>query len=195
MKEIEVRFEVNEEQILKVEKLTKLETKNRVLDISYGEFGFDSYEITKKVRRIRNVDGNISLEIKIKKGSTNEKGLLITNSREESKPLTSVKEGDKEFREQGLLPYLYLDRVRETRTCKDLIICIDRFDILGTYMEIEFQDSNIEELKEFLKLVNIKNYESKPVYGDILKERLLDPEFKLLFEENLQKITSNQNVR
>ena len=87
-------------------------------------------------------------------------------------------------------PYLYLYRTREIRTYKDLKIVIDELDLLGDYVEIEYQDSNNAEaeLEEFRNLIGIVN-EPADKYGDIVKNLLeTDAEFQNKFNENLEKI-------
>lgn len=71
----------------------------------------------------------------------------------------------------------------------------DEFDIIGNYVEIEYQDSdNIEkELKEFIQLIDI-NGEEQDMYGGIIKDKLSnDKEFRKLFEINLEKILNIHN--
>ena len=39
-------------------------------------------------------------------------------------------------------PYLVLDRYREVRKYNNLLIFIDEFDTIGSYIEIEYQESD-----------------------------------------------------
>ena len=87
-------------------------------------------------------------------------------------------------------PYLYLKRTREVRIYKNLRIFIDEFDILGNFVEIEYQDSE-NEVQEFIKLIEIQGPE-QDMYGGIVKDKLeIDENFKEIFAKGLSKILEN----
>ena len=70
-------------------------------------------------------------------------------------------------------PYLYINRRRQIRKYKSLKIFLDDIELLGNYVEIEYQDSkNVEvEIEEFKELFDIKGKEEK-LYGDIFKDKI-----------------------
>ena len=87
-------------------------------------------------------------------------------------------------------PYLYLKRMREIRKYKNLKIFIDEFDILGDFVEIEYQDSKneVQEVEEFIKLIGIDGTE-QDMYGGIVKDKLeSDEDFKEIFDKGLSTI-------
>jgi hypothetical protein len=67
-----------------------------------------------------------------------------------------------------------------------LKLFIDEIDMLGTYVEIEYQDTEDAEVKilTFLKKIGI-DYEPAPLYGDIFKVLLEDENFKKEFDKRL----------
>ena len=65
-------------------------------------------------------------------------------------------------------PYLVLDRYREVRKYNNLLIFIDEFATIGSYVEIEYQESEKEEVYKFIELLGLNN-EEQDKYGDIVK--------------------------
>ena len=65
-------------------------------------------------------------------------------------------------------PYLVLDRYREVRKYNNLLIFIDEFDTIGSYIEIEYQESDKDEVYKFIELLNLDNKEQDK-YGDIVR--------------------------
>ena len=183
--EKEVRYTIDKKQKDRIIKLTEpLKKRIKMLDITCGYEGFDSYQKYGYICRIRQKGNKKTLEVK---NYTNNKECI-----EQAINLDKVADGVNYLKLIGMKPYLYLNRYREVRKYKGLKIFIDEFDILGDYVEIEYQDSKNEqeELNEFINLINIK---SKPcdMYGGIVKERLSsDKEFKKMFLDNLEKILS-----
>ena len=86
-------------------------------------------------------------------------------------------------------PYLYINRKRQIRKYKSLKIFLDGIELLGNYVEIEYQGSkNMEvEIEEFKELFDIKGEEEK-LYGDIFKDKIdKEKEFQKIFTERLEK--------
>lgn len=93
-------------------------------------------------------------------------------------------------------PYLYINRKRQIRKFKDLKIYIDEVDMLGNFLEIEFQEASNEEkqIQEILSHFNIKNIEQK-LYGDIFKEKIeTDINFKAEFERKMKYFINNDII-
>lgn len=61
-----------------------------------------------------------------------------------------------------------LDRYREVRKYNNLLIFIDEFDTIGSYIEIEYQDSDNDEAYKFIELLDLDNKEQDK-YGDIVR--------------------------
>ena len=136
--EKEVRYIINNEQRDKI--LANTEPyKNRVemLDITCGYDGFDSYDKYGFICRIRQKDNKKTLEVKNYSNSNEclEQTILLEN----------IADGVNYLKLIGMQPYLYLKRFREVRKYKNLKIFIDEFDILETFVEIEYQDSSSTE--------------------------------------------------
>lgn len=163
-------------------KTTPLIEKVHMLDITCGAYGRDSLAKTGKVFRVRQKPNKISLEIKKR---TNNNDWI-----EESIKLESVQQGVNFLHLAGMDPYLYIDREREIRKYNNLKIFFDDIELLGKYIEIEYQDSNNaeSELAEFIKLFNIDG-EPQPLYGTIINEKYeTDPVFKKVFDEKLTNL-------
>lgn len=185
--EKEVRYSVTDEQISCILKnTTPNKSRTEMLDITCGYSGFNSYNEYNFICRIRQKDGKKTLEVK---NYFNENECL-----EQSITLEKITDGINFLKLIGMSPYLYLKRFREVRTFKSLKIFIDEFDLIGKYVEIEYQDSsNVEEeIKEFMLLNKIEGT-PQDMYGDIVKERLEnDLEFKKTFDDNLEKILNEK---
>ncbi|MBQ2872383.1 MAG: hypothetical protein IJE89_00065 [Bacilli bacterium] len=156
-----------------------------MLDITCGYVGFESYSKYGFICRVRQKGNNITLEVK---NYINKDECL-----EQSIKLEKIIDGINYLKLIGMKPYLYLKRYREVRKYKNLKIFIDEFDLIGSYVEIEYQDSKNakEELDEFIKLINIKDL-PQDMYGSIIKDKLSqDSEFREKFEINLEKILNN----
>ena len=184
--EKEVRYKINDKEKNIIIKLTEpfLE-KSSMLDITCGYDGFNSYSKYGYICRVRQKGNKKTLEVK----NYNNKKECI----EQAINLDRVSDGINYLKLIGMKPYLYLKRDREVRKYGNLIIFIDEFDIIGDYVEIEYQDSNngISEVNKFIKLVGIDGIE-QDMYGGIVKDKLeKDIEFRKIFNDNLDKIISN----
>lgn len=169
--EKEVRYLASKEIINKIISETlPYKERQHMMDITFGYDGFNSLSKYGFICRIRYKNDKRVLEVKKKI----EEGWL-----EQEINLADLGEGINFYKLIGMTPYMFLNRYREARKFKGLKIFIDEIDIVGDYVEIEFQDSNDakNELLEFLKLVGIQGPE-QDLYGDIIKERLqTDKEF------------------
>lgn len=187
--EKEVRYQINKDTIEKILEETKeYIPRDEMLDITCGYNGFDSYSIYKYICRVRKKGNHCSLEVK---NYSNEQECV-----EQSITLNDARDGINYLKLIGMKPYLYLKRYREVRKYKDLKIFIDEFDILGDFVEIEYQDSKDSKktVEEFLNIIKIKE-EPKEMYGDIVKKKLReDVEFKELFENNLEEILKGKYI-
>ncbi len=181
--EKEVRYTVNDAIWNAVyENTTPLIEKTHVLDITCGAFGRDSLAKTGRVFRVRQKPGKVALEIK--KRTDNNDWI------EEAIKLESVEQGINFLHLAGLDPYLYIDRQREVRQYKGLKIFFDDIELLGKFIEIEYQDSPSAEteLKEFIEKFNIVD-EPQPLYGTIINDRFEnDPEFRAVFSAKLESL-------
>lgn len=182
-KEKEVRYLISKEQIGEIIKnTTPYKEKMEMLDITCGYDGFNSYSKYGFICRIRQKGNNKTLEVKnyINKNECMEQAIK----------LEKVADGVNYLKLIGMEPYLYLKRTREVRKYKNLKIFIDEFDILGNFVEIEYQDSEneVQEVEEFIKLIEIQGSE-QDMYGGIVKDKLeSDENFREMFAKGLSKI-------
>ncbi len=166
MKDIEeeIRLEVTKDQIKQIKDITKeYKEDTRMIDITCGKYGFDSLSKVGYICRIRQKYDKITMEIK--------KYLEDEKCIEKSIKIDTVEDGLEFFKLLDLTPYLTLKRNREIREYNDLLIYIDRFDDIGDYIEIEYQNSSREEALNFAKSLNIK-LDFKEKYGDIVRKRV-----------------------
>lgn len=187
--EKEVRYCISKKQIELIKNSTiPYKERTKMLDITCGYDGFDSYSKYGFICRVRQKGSNITLEVK---NYFNKEECL-----EQSIKIERVVDGVNYLKLIGMKPYLYLKRFREVRKYKNLKIFIDEFDIIDNYVEIEYQDSQNAkmELEEFINLININGPE-QDMYGSIIKNKLkTEPKFKQLFEFNLNKILNETNI-
>lgn len=181
--EKEVRYKINDEQKEKILLLAaESKKKEQMLDITCGFEGFDSLSKLGYICRVRQKGNKKTLEVK---NYSNENECV-----EETIELDKLSTGVNYLKLIGMKPYLYLCRTREIRKFNDLKVVIDELDLLGDYVEIEYQDSkdSENELQEFRKLIGIIN-EPADKYGDIVKKLLeTDNSFQEKFNDNLEKI-------
>ena len=180
--EKEVRFLVDDDCWEKaIENTLPQQEKIPMLDITMGLFGRESLAKTGKVFRVRQKPNKISLEVKNK---------IKDGWQEESIDVDSVERAVSFLYLAGMKPYLYISRTREVRNFKNLKIFLDDIELLGKFIEIEYQDSvnAEEELNEFISICDIVG-EKQPLYGDIINFRYdNDLKFRLKFEAKLNSI-------
>lgn len=185
--EKEVRYRVINKQ--KIEKIIanteELESRNNVIDLVMGWNGFNSLNDYGFICRIRKKNENIKLECK--KRVSNEEW------NESSIGLSTIKEGYDFLSLLGMKPYMYINRYRQVRKYKDIDIYIDEVDMLGDFIEIEYQntDNEKEQIESFIESFGIDS-EKQKLYGDIFRERVEnDKEFQKEFNSRLLEFIHN----
>lgn len=180
--EKEIRFKIESDSKIKEIELEteEIQEKSETIDLVLGWKGFESLDKYGFICRVRKKNDEIYLECKKK---------IKDNIWNESKiKLKEFSEGINFLSLIGMKPYLYINRKRQIRKFKDLKIYIDEVDMLGNFIEIEFQEAQNEkdQIQEFLSYFNIKNIEQK-LYGDIFKEKIeTDINFKKEFEKKMK---------
>ena len=180
--EKEVRYNVKKEDIKRViENTFPYKERQHMMDITFGYDGFNSLSKYGFICRIRYKSNKRIMEVK--KKTTD--GWL-----EQEIDLTDLGDGIIFYSLIGMTPYMFLNRYREVRKYKGLKIFIDEIEILGDYIEVEFQDSldAKNELQEFLSLIEGDKIE-QDLYGDIIKKKLkTDNEFSDKYITALNKV-------
>lgn len=185
--EKEVRYKINRMQKENIINETEiLENESRTIDLVMGWNGFESLNKYGFICRIREKNGKIELQTKKK---------IKDNEWEETKiELNSFEEGYNLLRTLKMEPYLYINRIRQVRKYEDLKIFLDDIDLLGNYVEIEFQDSKDADknIQKFIKKFQIEDKKEK-LYGDIFKEKIeLDKNFEKDFMKKIQYFLKNE---
>jgi len=187
MLEKEQRYAVTEEQIIKVLEVTEPSIeKKEMLDVSFYKNGENLYELYKYIVRIRQKGERKTLEIKKYKNDE-------TTCLEGSISLDSIKDAVNFLALMDLTPGIYLKREREVRKYKSLDIFIDRFDVIGDFVEVEYQGSEnaLKEITEFRKECGIDG-ESEDMYGGIINTKLsTDDEFKKMYKEKMAEVVQS----
>ena len=169
--EKEIRLKISDSDIKRIKGITDgYKERVRLIDITCGKYGFDSLSRLGYIGRIRCNGDSYRIEIKNyqNKDECLEKALVIS----------SIRDGLDFFKLLNMEPYLVLDRYREVRRYRDLLIFIDEFDMIGSYVEIEYQESKKEEVYKFIELLDLDNKEQDK-YGDIVRELMIsDVNFK-----------------
>lgn len=181
--EKEVRFRVDKNNIKKIISISQpYKEKVSTLDITFGYNGFDSLSKYGFICRIRQKPNKSTLEVKKKIDG----GWL-----EQEIKLEQLSDGINYFNLVGMKPYMYLQRDREVRRYGDLKIFIDEIDVVGDFVEIEYQDTSDSEnmVKNFLKEAGLNGSSPQMLYGDIIKESLAsDKEFEKKYNEGLNRV-------
>ena len=180
--EKEVRYKISKEQKERIISKTKeIEEEKKTVDLVMGWKGFESLEKYGFICRIRQKDDTVELQIKER---ANER-----EWKENCLKLDRFKQGYEKLKTLKMEPYLYINRSRQIRKYKTLKIFLDDIELLGNYVEIEYQNSkNMEvEIEEFKELIGIEGKEEK-LYGDIFKDKIdKEKEFQKIFTERLEK--------
>ncbi len=180
--EREIRFKVSEDMAEKIRKISNVKVeRQKQIDLTLGYDGFESLNKYGYVCRVRQKNNKIWMEVKKRIGDS-----TFKEFEEEEVILTNFSNGVKFFEKLGMKPYLYMNRSREILEYDGLKLFIDEIELLGTYVEIEYQDTENAEIKiiSFLKKIGI-DYEPAPLYGDIFKVLLKDENFKNEFDKRL----------
>ena len=188
--EKEIRFKIESDSKIKEIELEteEIQGKSETIDLVLGWKGFESLDKYGFICRVRKKNDEIYIECKkkIKDNIWNESKIKLKEFREGVNFLSLI----------GMKPYLYINRKRQIRKFKDLKIYIDEVDMLGSFIEIEFQEAQNEkeQIQEFLSHFNIKNIEQK-LYGDIFKEKIeTDINFKAEFERKMKYFINNDII-
>ncbi|MBQ9791766.1 MAG: CYTH domain-containing protein [Clostridia bacterium] len=178
--EKEIRFRVDRKTKDKIILSTgSLKDRAEMLDITFGRDGFNSLAKNGYICRIRQKPQKLTLEVKKKTPN----GWL-----EQEIPLSKLSDGINYLQLMDMKPYMYLQRFREVRRYKNLKVFIDEIDVLGDFVEIEYQDSAdaMGELNEFLALTNLNFNATEDLYGDIIMKSLKsNPAFKAAYNKGL----------
>ena len=188
MKELEkeYRYSVNNKIIENIRKISKvIEKEQYQIDLTFGYDGFESLYKFGYICRIRKKGEKQWLEVK---RMQDDSSFIETKIY-----IDKLKDGIDLFYAIGMKPYMYMIRKREIFKYNNLKIFIDDVDLLGKFVEIEFQDeTNKENIDNFLKIVGIYS-EKMPLYGDIINEKLKnDNNFKKKFDNKLKEILENK---
>ena len=177
--EKEVRYLIDENSKEKIRINCELIKKlYYTIDIVVGLDGFDSLNNYGYIVRIRDKGK--------KKYVENKRRLKNGDFIEQRIEVDDVKTPLNFFMNMGYEPYLVIEREREELSYKSLKIFIDNISLLGTFVEIEYQDSDKELVKEFIEKFNIVS-EPQELYGDIFKRKVLEEEFKEKFDDLVKR--------
>lgn len=184
--EKEYRYIINDKIIKNIRKISTVKEKEQYqIDLTFGYAGFESLYKFGYICRIRKKGEKQWLEVK---------RMQKDDSFIETKiHIDKLKDGIDFFYAIGMKPYMYMIRKREILKYNNLKIFIDDVDLLGKFVEIEFQDeANKNNIDSFLKMVEIDS-EKMPLYGDIINEKLKkDNNFKREFDKRLKEILENK---
>lgn len=167
--EKEYRYKIDDNIVENIKRIaTVIEEEQNQVDLTLGYAGFESLYKYGYVCRVRRKGKKIWLEIK----NRQEDGSFI----ETKIYINDFSDGVKLFQAIGMKPYMYMERKREILKYNNLKIFIDDVELLGKYVEIEFQDEqNKENIENFTKMVNIDS-EKQPLYGDIIINKIKEDE-------------------
>ena len=176
--EKEIRLKINDNDINNIKNISIPYKKDtHMIDITLGKYGFESLKKTGYIIRIRYKNNEYFIEIK--------KYLNNDECIEKSIKIAGLQEGIDFLNLLGFEIYLILDRHREIRKYNNLLLYIDKFEDIGNYLEIEYQDSDIKEAYNFIDTLNL-NKELQDKYGDIISKKIKnDNKFKNEYNKRL----------
>lgn len=148
------------------------------IDVVVGLDGFNSLNNYGYIVRIRDKGNKIYVE--------NKRRLENGDFSEQRIEVKDIKTPLNFFMNMGYEPYLVIEREREELSYKSLKIFIDNISLLGVFVEIEYQDNEIELVKEFIEKFNVVS-EPQQLYGDIFKEKIKEKTFKEKFDNLVKK--------
>lgn len=135
-------------------------SRDRVVDIVFGRYGFDSLARDGFVIRLR---GPAPLYLQMKERLEDEVW------RETSFPVQDRDATDHFLKRLGFRPYLHIDRERHSVRSHLYNICFDRVEGLGTFIEVELVGAS-EEHDDLHSLVErLRAFPKLPPYGDIVR--------------------------
>ena len=166
--EKEIRIKINKNDIENIKNISEpVKKETHMIDITLGKYGFESLKKTGYICRIRYKNNEYYIEIK--------KYLNNDECIEKSIKISGLQEGIEFLNLLGYEMYLVLDRYREIRKYNNLILYIDKFEDIGNYLEIEYQNTTILEAYEFINDLNLDK-ELQDKYGDIVYKKLNNDE-------------------
>ena len=161
--EKEVRYQVSDQEFETIKQICVPQSSPvNMIDITMGMYGKDSLAKTGRIFRVRQKPNKITLEIK--------KRLATNEWLEESIKLDSVNQGVNFLALSGMTPYLLIKRRRTNYSYDGLKISLDDVDMLGKFVEIEYQDSKdgLLDLENFVYEAGLRDHTPAPLYGDII---------------------------
>ena len=185
--EKEVRYKIADKKKIEniISNTEELKARANVIDLVMGWNGFNSLNDYGFICRLRKKNDKINLECK--------KRISDEEWNESKIALNTFKEGYDFLSLLGMKPYLYINRYRQVRKYKDIDIYIDEVDMLGDFVEIEFQNTNNEkeQIESFLQEFCIDD-KKQGLYGDLFKEKVENDElFKMEFNKKLLNFITN----
>jgi len=176
--EKEIRLKVSNQDIDNIKKVSEPYKKDsHMIDVTLGKYGFESLKKVGYICRVRCKENNYFIEIK--------KYLNNDDAIEKSIKVNSLEEGISFLNLLGFEAYLILDRYREIRKYNNLLLYIDKFEDIGNYLEIEYQESDKKEALKFIKDLKL-SLELQDKYGDIVYKKLKeDDNFKNNYAKKL----------
>lgn len=185
--EKEVRYKITDKK--KIEEIVanteELKVRTNVIDLVMGWSGFNSLNDYGFICRLRKKNYKINLECK--------KRISDEEWNESKIALNTFKEGYDFLSLLGMKPYLYINRYRQVRKYRNVNIFIDEVDMLGNFVEIEFQNTNDEkeQIKKFIQEFGIDD-EKQELYGNLFKEKVENDElFRVEFNKKLLDFITN----
>jgi adenylate cyclase class IV len=150
---------------------------SRVCDLVLGRHGFDSVDVDGFVVRLRGPHP-FRLELKRRQGENEWREISV-----------SVDSPDATLailRHLGLSPHLVIDRIRNVYNSNCYNICFDDISDLGRYVEVEEIGipDHTDPLADVVELLKVLPKE--PAYGDIVRKRLGDSQFRDEFGTKLK---------
>lgn len=169
--EVEKRFRVTDEQFNHIAQLIKLTEFERVCDLTYGPSGAQSMQTDGWVLRIRTRSAGSTLEYKspANAGWTmwNEISTSIGSARATANLLEAI----------GMKPGLILDRIRGETSYMDALISLDKFELLGSFVEIEVTTrGGLTQIDRIAAVLGLESEEPTRPYGELLLQKLTSDE-------------------
>jgi|Deesub1362A_J573_1020465.scaffolds.fasta_scaffold02674_1 adenylate cyclase class 2 len=150
--EVEVKFKLKEGVEEKIKKIARFVVEKEEVDMYFNH----------PCRNFRETDEALRIRIDNEGASLTYKGAKLdseTKSREEIKvKLDSFRNAMGIFTRLGFKPVAEVRKVRRIYRVGDVVICIDRVEGVGEYVEIEIEDESINAKEKLFKIAEKLGY-------------------------------------
>jgi adenylate cyclase class IV len=185
MIEVERRFRLSQDDLPRLERILDWGLSEQVRDLTFGPSGARSMQVDGWVIRLRSKGDRTRMEYKAPATPD------WTSWIEVGVGIDDFGNGARLLQRIGLKPGLLLDRTRRTARDGDLVFSLDRFDLLGDFLECEISSAATEEeglgaIAQACAPLDLLDSDGSRPYGELLLDLIADdPEVQRKHDEKI----------